>query len=154
LNYLTKKHERIYTLDKKATKYLIGDELPIIDINFMLPNVLKEEAFNTTIHDYFYNKFFHLKNINSIVPIPKHYEKQENIFNSISSCLGLTPNEYLNNDYTDVFYNIEKQGIGFDEKLLRKYFEFNWATYSVNDGKIHGYFNLYKSNKLSFKYRG
>ena len=143
LDYLTKKHERIYTLDKKATKYLIGDELPIIDVNFMLPDALKEEAFNTTLHDHFYNKFFHLKNINSIIPISKHYEKQELIFNNISWCLGLTPNEYLNDDYTDVFYNIEKQGIGFDEKLLRKYFEFNWATYSVSDGKIHGYFNLY-----------
>ena len=131
LNYLTKKHERIYTLDKKATKYLIGDELPIIDVNFMLPDVLKEEAFNTTTHDYFYNKFFHLKNINSIVPISKHYEKQENIFDNISGCLGLTSNEYLNDDYTDVFYNIEKQGIGFDEKLLKKYFEFNWSNYSV-----------------------
>ncbi len=60
LDYLTKKHERIYTLDKKATKYLIGDELPIIDVNFMLPDVFKEEGFNTTVHDYFYNKFFHL----------------------------------------------------------------------------------------------
>jgi len=100
------------------------------------------EAFKLSLQ-YFYNKFFHLKNINSIIPISKHYEKQEAIFNNISWCLGLMPNEYLNNDYTDVFYNIEKQGIGFDEKLLRKYFEFNWATYSVNDGKIHGYFNLY-----------
>jgi hypothetical protein len=109
----------------------------------MLPDALKEEAFNTTLHDYFYNKFFHLKNINSIIPISKHYEKQENIFNNISSYLGLNPNEYLNNDYTDVFYSIEKQGIGFDEKLLRKHFEFNWANYSVSDGKIHGYFNLY-----------
>jgi len=143
LDYLTNKHERIYTLDKKSTKYLIGDELPIIDVNFMLPDILKEEVFNTPTHDYFYNKFFHLKNINSIIPISKHYEKQENIFNSISSCLGLTPNEYLNDDYTDVFYNIEKQGIGFDEKLLKKYFEFNWSNYSVSDGRIYGYFNLY-----------
>ena len=143
LNYLTKKHERIYTLDKKATKYLIGDELPIIDINFMLPDALKEEVFNTTLHDHFYNKFFHLKNVNSIIPISKHYEKQENIFNNISWCLGLMPNEYLNDDYTDVFYNIEKQGIGFDEKLLKKYFEFGWADYSVSAGRIYGYFNLY-----------
>jgi hypothetical protein len=143
LNYLTKRHERIYTLDKKATKYLIGDELPIIDVNFMLPEALKEEAFNTTIHDYFYNKFFHLKNVNSIIPISKHYEKQEHIFDNISWCLGLMPNEYLNDDYTDVFYNIEKQGIGFDEKLLKKHFEFNWANYSVSDNRIYGYFNLY-----------
>jgi hypothetical protein len=143
LNYLTRKHERIYTLDKKATKYLIGDELPIIDVNFMLPEALKEEAFNTTLHDHFYNKFFHLKNVNSIIPISKHYEKQENIFDNISWCLGLTPNEYLNNDYTDVFYNIEKQGIGFDEKLLRKHFEFGWADYSVSASRIYGYFNLY-----------
>ena len=143
LDYLTKKHERIYTLDKKATKYLIGDELPIIDVNFMLPEALKEEAFNSTLHDHFYNKFFHLKNVNSIIPISKHYEKQENIFNNISWCLGLTPNEYLNNDYTDVFYNIEKQGIGFDEKLLKKHFEFGWADYSVSASRIYGYFNLY-----------
>jgi len=143
LDYLTKKHERIYTLDKKATKYLIGDKLPIIDVNFMLPEALKEEAFNSTLHDHFYNKFFHLKNVNSIIPISKHYEKQENIFNNISWCLGLTPNEYLNNDYTDVFYNIEKQGIGFDEKLLKKHFEFGWADYSVSASRIYGYFNLY-----------
>ena len=143
LEYITKHHERIYTLDKKATKYLIGDELPIIDINFMLPEALKEESFNTTLHDYFYNKFFHIKNINSIVPISKHYEKQENIFNHISSYLGLEPNKFLNDDYTDVFYNIEKSGVGFDDKLLKKHFEFNWAEYSVSDGRIYGYFNLY-----------
>ena len=145
LDYLTKKHERIYTLDKKATKYLIGDSLPIIDVNFMLPEALKEEVFNTTNHDHFYGKFFHMKNINSIIPISKHYEKQENIFDNISWCLGLNPNEYLNDDYTDVFYNIEKQGIGFDEKLLKKYFEFNWSNYSVSDGRIYGYFNLYNT---------
>ena len=143
LDYLTKKHERIYTLDKKATKYLIGDELPIIDINFILPEALKEEVFNTTLHDHFYNKFFHLKNVNSIIPISKHYEKQESIFNHISPYLGLNPNEYLNDDYTDVFYNIEKQGIGFDERLLKKHFEFGWANYSVADNRIYGYFNLY-----------
>ena len=145
LDYLTKKHERIYTLDKKSTKYLIGDELPIIDVNFMLPEALKEEVFNTTLHDHFYNKFFHLKNVNSIIPISKHYEKQENIFDNISGCLGLNSNGYLNDDYTDVFYNIEKQGIGFDEKLLKKYFEFSWSNYSVSDGRIYGYFNLYNT---------
>jgi hypothetical protein len=111
----------------------------------MLPEALKEEVFNTTLHDHFYNKFFHLKNVNSIIPVSKHYEKQEHIFDNISWCLGLNPNEYLNDDYTDVFYNIEKQGIGFDEKLLKKYFEFNWSNYSVSDGRIYGYFNLYNT---------
>ena len=138
-----RKHSIKYCLDVKYTHYFLDDSIFLNDVNFVrLRNelkVIKDQDHNTKVHDYFYNKFKTNSEVNKLIPIVKHYEKWENIFNQ--EC----KDNFFNN-LGDVSFNykeMEENGIKIDENLFYKYFQPDYGPFSIKDSKVYTSYNLY-----------
>ena len=137
--------DTVYVLDKKYHLYFLsGDNL--LDINFT--NYVDESQFDTKVHTDFNNQKYYINDLNSLIPIPKHYEKWENIYAHLKDKLYFSKfytnhkNEFLNT-FTEVFYQIEKNGIGIDPRKFNKHFETTWKDNSIYGNTVYTQYNLY-----------
>ena len=139
--------EQVYVLDKKWHSYFLDYEnANMIDVYFtMLNEHGKVEDLNcyTNVHRDFYYKHKYLENVNSILPISKHYERCECMFESVLPYINKNINLQWFHEYVSVYKWVEEQGIGIDQKLFDKYFEPTWKSNSIKDGKIYSNYNLY-----------
>jgi hypothetical protein len=131
----------VYVLDKKWHSYFIHqDTLNVIDVySIMLNEEGKIEDLNcyTNVHRDFYHKHKYLESVNSIIPISKHYERCECMFEAIKPYVNKVKNLQWFHDYTTVYKWVEEQGIKIDEKKFDKYYEPTWKANSIKDGKIY-----------------
>jgi hypothetical protein len=124
------KHERVFVLDKKITSQLLGEEFldsKVIDLQIVsLSNTTIHpyiHDFDTYIHTHFKQLYGDKPYLNSIIPISKHYQTQESIYNVIKELtVNPTINTYYNDDYIKVYYGIEKQGIMLNIPVFNEYF--------------------------------
>lgn len=145
------RHKTIYVLDKKQTAHLLGEDFlgeHVLDINLLSLSMSQSPPYiqdlDTSLHIHFYQKYGDLKNVNSLIPIPKHYETQEKIYEKIVGFLSLKHyNSYYNHDYVKVFYGIEKQGIALDLAVFDMNFKPKNAKFNIKDGIIYTQYNLY-----------
>jgi hypothetical protein len=142
-----KNHKIIHVLDKKFHLYFLPATLPITDIQFKILNkenkTFKVNEYNTPIHTHFYREHYFRENINNIIPIVKHLEKWEVIFDHIKLFLDGKQEEWFDNQYTAVFKQIEQQGIKISPSKFHFFFEPNFDEYSIYKNKIHSSYNLY-----------
>lgn len=136
--------EKVYVLDKKFHLYFLsGDNL--IDINFN--GYVDESEYDTKVHIDFNRDKYYINELNTLIPIPKHYEKWEKIYTNVVNKLLLSKwhgdNSFLNSNYTEVFYQIEKNGIGIDPRKFNKHFELNWKDNSIYGNTVYTQYNLY-----------
>ena len=136
--------EKVYVLDKKFHLYFLpGDNL--IDINFN--GYIDESEYDTKVHVNFNRDKYYINELNTLIPIPKHYEKWEKIYTNVVNKLLLSKwhgdNSFLNSHYTEVFYQIEKNGIGIDPRKFNKHFELNWKDNSIYGNTVYTQYNLY-----------
>jgi len=101
------------------------------DIHFISPTDIPDQF---PCYDFFYRKYPQIANIGSIIPIVKHYERCETIYNAVKHVFTMEKPlhfEFYNNRATNVFYWIESEGLKVDPKLFEKHFgvERDW-TYS------------------------
>jgi len=87
----------------------------------------------TQAHTYIYNKYPNLQDLNTIVPIVKHYEVCEQNFVNFNSSI-LNP---FYNKAALVFNQLERAGIKVDQTLFEQYFdqdadEFIYTQYNLN----------------------
>jgi hypothetical protein len=144
------KHENIYVLDKKTTAHLMGEEFlanKVQDINLLSMHASTSTPYiqdcNTNIHTHFERLYTNKPYLNSIIPICKHYEKQEKIYNVIQQWVGKQHEiSYYNEQYIEVFYGIEKQGIALDMPVFNENFSLNNPKFNIRDNKIYTQFNL------------
>ena len=69
--------DTVYVLDKKFHLYFLpGDNL--IDINFN--GYVDESEYDTKVHIDFNREKYYINELNTLIPIPKHYEKWEKIY--------------------------------------------------------------------------
>ena len=144
------KHENIYVLDKKTTAHLMGEEFlqsKVQDINLLSMHTSTSTPYiqdcNTNIHTHFERIYSNKPYLNSIIPICKHYEKQEKIYNVVQQWVGKQHEiSYYNEQYIEVFYGIEKQGIAWDMPVFNENFSLNNPKFSIRDNKIYTQFNL------------
>lgn len=139
--------EKVYLLDKKWHSYFFKhDTKNFIDVYFtMLNENGKVENLDcyTNVHRDFYYKHRYLESVNSILPISKHYERCECMFESILPYVGKEKDLDWLHSYVKVYKWVEESGIGIDEKLFDKYFEPTWKANSIRNGKIYSNYNLY-----------
>jgi len=142
-----KKHKIIHVLDKKTHDYFFPKSTPSTDINFKLLNngkdAIKNHEFNTNTHNYFYRQHYFRNNVNSLIPISKHYEKWESIYLIIEQYLDNKIDQYFDYEYTGIFKSIEENGIKISPSKFKNYFETNHDDFSITKNKIHTKFNLY-----------
>ena len=121
----------IYVRDKKEfLHYLIFKKL--FDITLNLPTYIPEY---TKTHSYFYNKFPNKRDINKIIPIVKHYEYCEKLYNDLKSRINEPINEFYNSKATVVFNAMERSGIRVNKAKFESHFhpidrEFTYTQYN------------------------
>ena len=144
------RHKLIYVLDKKTTAHLLGKEFlasKIQDINLLSMHTSTSTPYiqdcDTNIHTHFERLYKDKPYLNSIIPIPKHYEKQEKIYEIVQQWIGKQHEiAYYNEQYIEVFYDIEKQGIALDTQVFNENFTLTNPKFSIRDNKIYTQFNL------------
>jgi hypothetical protein len=137
LKKLLNQVDELYVRDKKTFLY-----------HFLINrshDVLYQYTYNPTFtktHDYFYNKYPIKTDINRIIPLVKHFEYCDNIYNCVKDkCFP--NNKFFNNKLIPVFYMIESSGIKIDKEEFNKHFELINPEYSIQDDTIYTQYNLY-----------
>ena len=139
------KHQQVYLLNKKRHSYYL--DLPSsIDLLFTTLEVdgsVKDFSCETIVHRDFGHKHRYLPNINCLIPICKHYERCECMFEAIRPYIGKETNIPWLNAYTEVYKWVEEQGLTINEKVFDKYYEPVWKSNSISKDKIYTSYNLY-----------
>ena len=147
------KFNNIYTRDKKEfLHYLIFKSL--LDITLNSPTYIPEY---TKTHSYFYSKHNDKKDINRIIPIVKHYEYCENLFNELKERINEPINDFYNNKATVVFNAMERSGIRINREKFESHFhpidrditytQYNFKTTTTRPSNKFGGVNYAALNK-------
>jgi len=146
LDFLSK-HKIVYLLDKKFHDYFFPETIKSTDIQFQILNQtnkqFKSDECNTPVHVHFYREHYFRNNINAIIPVVKHLEKWNRIFEKIKQYLNFRPLTWFDNEYTTTFKRIEQEGIKITPSKFNHHFEPTFEEYSISKNKIHSLYNLY-----------
>jgi hypothetical protein len=126
--------------DKKQALYYFPIKC-LHDLSIISPPYIQ----NTKAHNYFYSKYPNYEKTNKLVPVSKHYEKCEHIYNHVRSVIPkeLPPYfDFYNNKVALAFFGIEKNGIKINKYELDKHYELNYEFYSIKDDRIYTNYNL------------
>ena len=124
--------DKIYVRDKKEfLHYTILKQL--VDITLHLPPYIPPQ---TTAHTILYNRFPDLLTINQLVPITKHYEVCEQIYDDLEHRVNTVVNPFYNDKVTLVFNAIERNGIKIDKN------EFETHFYQTEDEFVYTQYNF------------
>jgi hypothetical protein len=115
------KFSKLYCRDKKETLHYLPLNA-LFDITSPPHPYIRP---NTPTHTFYYNKYPSLHNINSIIPIVKHYEVCEHMYQDLLPNINkeLTKfNNFFNTKTSLVFSHIERNGIKIDKEKFENYF--------------------------------
>jgi len=131
--------DTLYTRDKKSFLYYFQLK-KIIDIS----SIKYVETPSIPVFDIFYRQQPNKIDINKIIPLVKHYEVCENIYNQLESILKSPKPEYVKfyNKGALAFLGIEKNGVKVDLNKFYKYYETNVDFYSISGNTIYTHYNL------------
>lgn len=136
---------KVYLLDKKWHSYYL--DLPnSVDLNFTILDIegkVPDFQCHTPVHLDFYEKLKYSPAVNTYIPLSKHYERCECMFELVKKYVGKEQNTGWQDKYTEVYKWVEEQGILIDEKLFDKYFETPWKGRSLGNSKVYSSYNLY-----------
>jgi hypothetical protein len=149
--------KEIFVRDRKEFLHIVPLK-QLSDIHFISPTDIPDQF---PCHDFFYRKYPHIANVGSIIPIVKHYERCETLYNAVKHVFSMEKPqhfEFYNNRATHVFYWIEANGLKVDPKLFEKYFEqerswtysqFNLKTTTTRPSNSFGGINYAALDKKS-----
>jgi len=146
INTLLQGVERLWVRDKKNSLYYFPIK-SLLDVNLISNPYIPEL---TPTHTYFQNKYPDNQKINKIIPIVKHYEVCDNIYNKVKPHFTKDLPSYFdfyNNKTTFAFFGIEKNGIQTDEAVFNEYFKPTKDFYSVGEERVYTNYNLYTTTK-------
>jgi len=140
--YLSEKE--LYAIDAKFTKYFLSGKIQDATFNHISHGNGRFDfsGCEPSIITDFYHEHGSLKNINELIPISKHYEYCENIYEIVKPYL--IKNTEFEQKATEVFFKIEREGIKLDKECFIKHHE-NHITphFSVKQGNAYTSYNLY-----------
>lgn len=139
INALLTSFTEIYVRDRKSFIYHFPLK-NVVDISFSTPEYIEP---TTPTHDFFYQRYDGLENVNTIIPLVKHYEKCELIFNKVKEHCIKRDNVKFCNKLTSVFFAIEKNGIKINKDIFDKFFEPTNEIFSIQNNTIYTQYNLY-----------
>jgi len=115
---LIKNLEKIYCRDKKEFLHYFPLK-QLIDITLTSPTYIQF----TPAHEFLYHKYPQKQDINTIVPIVKHYEYCEALFEELEHLIDKPVNKFYNDKASWVFNGIERAGLFVDNALYNDYFD-------------------------------
>ena len=134
--YLTK-FSKVFTVDKKALNYYYINN-NCFDLNLCS---YKELPDTTTAQTVYYQKYAEVAELNYIVPIVKHFEYCENIFQSYKPVIkDYEFNPYMS-DLSNVFWMIEKEGLRVSTNFSEVFPIERQFLHKVNS-KVYTQYNL------------
>jgi hypothetical protein len=139
INTLIQSIDKIWVRDKKSALYYF----PFKNMCCLSPLNPTYIQSDTQAHIHFQNTDY--LNINKIIPVSKHYEKCENIYNQIKHIINKPIPDYYsfyNEKVILAFFGIEKNGIKINEQQFYKHYEPNKNIYSIYDNRIYTQYNL------------
>ena len=110
----------ILTRDKKLLNHFYKFN-NVVDMNFLhwinTGKPFENNVRNNAI-DFLSNKYYNVKKLNEIIPLSKHNEYCNDVFNeiNISYETGHTDDYYMN-DFTEAFWGIEKNGVKVSDDI-------------------------------------
>ena len=131
VKHVLNKYDKLYVRDKKEFLHYFPLKT-LYDITLNSHTYIREY---TQTHSYFYNKMGDKKDINKIIPIVKHYEYCEKLYNDLKDKIYEPINEFNNTKTTVVFNALERSGIRVDREKFESYFhpingEFTYTQYN------------------------
>ena len=140
-----RKHKTIYLIDKKYHSYFL--DLPnSIDINFIyLDQTNNYESFDcdTLLHNNYYSKFIDIPNVNEIIPIAKHYERCQCLYEIVKGFFGLEADTGFQDRLIDAYKKVEHNSIKIDQDKFYSKYTLNHPNCSKQLDSIYSYYNLY-----------
>ena len=114
-----KNYKKIYVRDKKDfLHYTILK--PLIDVTLTLPTYIPPK---TQAHSFIYRQYSDRVDTNAIVPITKHYEVCEQVYDDLEHRITTNVNNFYNNKATLVLNAIERSGIKINKDEIEKHFD-------------------------------
>ena len=137
--------DTIYVRDKKEVLHYIYHP-NIIDLTLNKPNFQKPL---TKTHNYFYSKYSYKKDLNTLIPVAKHFEYCENLYGELKFHIDEPINDFYNRKSTVAFYALESNGI----KIHKNKFEEKF--HNVHNDTIYTQYNFKTTTtRPSNKFRG
>ena len=118
INTMLHKFDSIYVRDKKEFLHYLPLK-GLFDINQQNPPYIPELL---QTHHIFNKRFPNKKDVNKIIPIVKHYEYCEEIYNNLKDKINGKINEFYNNKSSMVFNSIERSGIRINREKFKSHF--------------------------------
>jgi len=150
LNHIHTNTNKIFVLDKKETLFHFPYPEKLYDINFIKHINIKDSLPPNKCIEFYYRRYNNNPILNSIIPISKHYEEQDNIFNLALPIIRTYSADdaiyQFNNNLSSVaFHHIEEAGISLNKRYFIEQHMDNlqYPEFNVHKGKIYTQYNLY-----------
>ena len=110
--------DKIYCRDKKEFLHYFPLK-QLVDITLSSPTYIQP----TSAHEFIYKKYHDRPDVNILVPIVKHYQYCESIFEELEHLIDEPVNEFYNHKVSWMLYGIEQAGLTVDTALYEQCFE-------------------------------
>jgi hypothetical protein len=145
INAMLQTFSSIYVRDKKESLHYLPLK-GLFDINQTNPPYIPEL---TQTHHIFNERHPNKKDVNKIIPIVKHYEYCEEIYNNLKEKINGKINEFYNDKVSMVFNAIERSGIRVDKQKFESYF------HTIDGEYVHTQYNFKTlTGRPSNKFKG
>jgi len=148
LNWLLGNTDRLFVLNKKEALYHFNYSDKLYDINFIEHPDLT--GVFTSCHTFYYRQHTANPITNKLIPISKHYEECENIFDIVLPIIqqyraNNVVYAFNNGPLTRVFHAIESNGIKVDKQCFIDAYGANlsYPQLNLSKGRIYSQYNLY-----------
>jgi hypothetical protein len=132
------KHERLYTVDKKYHSHFVPID-KLIDMSFeRVPQI----DLKTNIQQEFQRLHSSSENLNSLVPIVKHYEHCERLYENYKNFVGKGAIEPLNR-VIEAYAYVESNPIKIDKSKFADKFKLNHENLSLSESLLYNQYNLH-----------
>jgi len=140
-------HKKVYLLDRKFHSYFLQID-NAVDLNFTRMDQgidgSKLEC-DTMIHSDFYMRMGALPNLNEILPITKHYERCQCLYNKVQSLFDLENDHSILDRACEAYGWVERQGVAIDEEALDDTYAVQSKRSFVKGGLVYSYYNMYNT---------
>jgi hypothetical protein len=149
IDWLNINTNKLWVLNKKEAMCWFPNADKLYDVNFIeQPNLT--EALNIPAITFYYSKHTNYPTVNRLIPISKHYEECENIFDVVLPIIqkyraNNVAYAFNNGPLTRVFHEIESQGIKVDKQCFIDCYgnDLRYPEFNLAKGKIYSQYNLY-----------
>jgi hypothetical protein len=140
-------HQKVYLLDKKFHSYFL-DLQNVVDLNFVRMDQGIEGSkleCSTILHRDFNIRLESTPNVNEIIPISKHYERCECLYNKIQSLIDLENDYTILNRASEAYKWVESQGIAINQEQFQQVYGVENPRSFIKSGLVYSYYNMYNT---------